>query len=308
MNSPILGIYGDQSVLERKEPCSLVVGNFDGVHKGHVFLLEQMVKESASLKKVVVTFDPLPSKFLRPSSFLGLIIPLHKRVEYLLACQVDTVLVLAFDEFLAQMETQEFLEDFLGHLFYIKKMFVGFNHAFGKNRMGNAYFFQSHSFSFDVVYGKGLQVENKEVSSSLIRQFLSQGYFEKMVNFLGRPYSIEGGVVHGRQVGRQLGFPTANINYDHSLYIPICGVYWGFVILPQERKERALISVTQRPTFHGEKTIFLEAHFLDVNEDVYDKKLEVLFLGFIRSEQRFENRESLRYQMLQDREIALKFF
>lgn len=255
---------------------SVAVGTFDGVHLGHLRVIE--AARAAGLRTAVVTFDPHPRAVL--GGEVELLTTLERRIELLAAAGVDDVVVLEFDETLANLEPTEFVERILRGM-GAEVVAAGDTFRFGRDRQGDLALLEA--LDFDV--RRVPVVEN--VSSSRIRELLHAGEPDRAARLLGRAAEVEGIVVHGDHRGRELGFPTANLDVPPGLLIPPDGVYAGWT-----RDRRAAISVGTNPQFDGvERRV--EAHLLDFDDDLYDQRLVVEIWSWLRGQMRFESVEAL---------------
>lgn len=279
----------------------LTIGVFDGVHKGHQFLVRQLVEKAHNSGRlaVVMTFFPHPDAVVKGVSGRYYLTTTDQRAQYLLDMGVDCVITQPFDESLRQMPALEFVEQLVGHL-KLDELWVGADFAMGHERQGNVAFLQAQGEE----KGYTLQVvdlvsnDDTAISSTAIREALDNGAVEQAAQWLGRAYSVNGPVVHGEQRGRQIGFPTANIQVWEQQIIPANGVYAGWATLNGQRY-MAVTNVGVRPTFQGEG-VTVEAHLLDFNQDIYGQDLAFEFVTRLRGEQRFNGIDALIAQIRAD--------
>ncbi|MBX9702882.1 MAG: riboflavin biosynthesis protein RibF, partial [Silvanigrellaceae bacterium] len=251
-------IYGKQDVIKNKYPVSLTIGNFDGVHLGHQYLLQKLKQISKQNEFiVVVTFDPHPFNYFHPETPKKLLLPLQERITHLLKHGADVVYVQKFEKSFAQLSADDFCKYWLAFYFNIKNIFVGHDFCYGKERRGNF----NHLLSFGKQYGwhveqcapllsepNQLHPHSSSISSSAIRAFLEEGNIESANEFLARLYSLSGTVVKGDQIGRKLGFPTANIE-TLDAFIPKFGVYICYVEIDDSGQLLpAVMNCGKRPT------------------------------------------------------------
>ena len=255
---------------------AVAVGTFDGVHRGHVRVIDAALK--AGLRTSVVTFDPHPRAVL--GGRVELLATLQRRLELLEEAGVEDVLVLRFDERLAALTANEFAERMLRGI-GAETVAVGETFRFGRGREGDLELLER--LGFDV--RRVPLVEN--VSSSRVRELVHAGDMERAARLLGRPHDVEGSVVRGEGRGRELGFPTANLDVPEGLLVPPDGVYAGWA-----RGRRAAVSIGTNPHFDGvERRV--EAHLLDFDGDLYGERLVVEIWSPIREQRRFESLEEL---------------
>jgi riboflavin kinase / FMN adenylyltransferase len=286
-------VYSDKSVV--------TVGNFDGVHRGHKEIFSQLVAVSRELqaKSVVVTFDPHPLKLLAPSKAPKTITSLDQKRKLIAESDIDLLVVIPFTELFASLFAEQFVNDILCFMFNTKHLIIGHDYAFGKNRQGNETLLRSlgltHGFKVQALdpVGDGPVI----FSSSIVRKKVTAGEIEGASEILGRCYSITGRVVHGREIGRKLGFPTANIVTENEL-IPADGVYAVWVEVGGKLHPGAC-SIGNNPTFSGGLQT-IETFLLDFEGDLYEQDIVVQFVSRIRGIRRFADASALMAQIKND--------
>jgi len=294
---------------EPLEPV-ITLGNFDGVHRGHQAILGQLKEEAARLEvpTMVVTFFPHPRQLLRPEEPFVPIMSIKERLRRLYELDIDHALILPFDVDMLEMSAEEFVHEVLWESLRVSGVHVGPYMTFGHKREGDVPYLQSwgRRLGFGVGLVEPVFVDGDRVSSSRIRKALTQGQLEMANRMLGRPHRVAGVVVQGRQQGRELGFPTANLTYDGAL-LPPYGVYAGWAEI-EDRKQRvgAVINIGVRPTFDGlGAELAIEAHLLEgFDEDVYGKEMYLGLVEHIRPEIAFEGTSALKRQIKKDVESA----
>lgn len=286
-----------------------VVGTFDGVHRGHKFLIDYMLTKASqqSLEPSVITFANHPLHIINPQSVPPQLSTYEERVDMLSSCGIVSCIMLDFNNELRQMSAQQFLE--MIHCdFGIKTLVVGFNTRFGKDCINdhNQYRLMGANVGVEVIqapeFGQG-------ISSSAIRRMLATNQLSEANNALGYRYPLTGRVVKGKQIGRTIGFPTANIEpLNSEKLIPASGVYVVDVILPTESApHRAILNIGHRPTVDTQPARqTIEAHIINYSGDLYNKTLRVEFIKFLRPEQHFESLAALTAQLQLDRRAALQ--
>lgn len=305
-------IYGIKELTGIYNPV-VTLGMFDGVHRGHQRIIEE-VRFHALEKKgksVVITFDRHPKSVIknRPPSFIT---SLEHRLVLFERLGVDYTVVVTFEPKLAQMTAEDFIREILVRWLGVKCVVLGFNCRFGKDREGDISLVRklADTYGFVVYACPPVIYRGQVISSTAIREAILQGDLEKAEGMLGRPVSILGTVVKKSGRGRLLGFPTANLNLHHEVRPPR-GVYGTRVCL-SNREYLALTNIGLRPTFAGDsfssedETLEIEVHILDFQGSLYGKDLEVQFLFKIRDEIPFETIEELKTQIARDRELLLK--
>jgi riboflavin kinase/FMN adenylyltransferase len=290
-----------------ERPCRavLTIGNFDGVHLGHREIFRRVVDRARELKgtAAVVTFEPHPLHMLAPEKApLRLNTPAEK-VRLLTASCIDLLVVLNFNQQLAEMSAEAFVRDLLVDKLGVKHLIIGYDYAFGRNREGNASFLEekSREYGFTLEVLEPVQVSQQVHSSTAIREILKDGRVADAVNVLGRNYTLDGVVVHGDGRGRKLGFPTANLSTEKEL-LPCDGVY-VVKVKWRDRYFDGVINIGHRPTFSGGETT-LEIHLLDFQGDLYAERLRIYFVDRLRGEQKFASVDALQEAVLQDIERA----
>jgi len=284
-------------------------GTFDGVHLGHQKILGRL-KELAERKQgetVLLTYWPHPRLILQPEdNSLRLLTTLTEKVKLLEEMGVDHLIILPFTKELSQMRSEEFIREILVEKIQTKTLVIGYDHKFGKNREGSFEYLKSHShlFGFDMEEISRQDVDDLAVSSTKIRTALAQGDISTANKYLGRPYDLSGQVVKGQQIGRSLGFPTANIQIaeDYKL-LPRDGAYAVHAEV-NSIQYKAILNIGDRPTVDGQKKT-IEAHLIDFEGDLYGQELRVYFQEFLREEERFESLDALKNQLVIDRERAI---
>jgi riboflavin kinase/FMN adenylyltransferase len=283
-------------------------GTFDGVHLGHQKILIQ-IKESARQLKgetVLITFWPHPRLVLYPEQHnLRLLSTFEEKTKLLEQFGVDHLITIPFTHEFSQMSSREFIEKVLVQKIKTKKLIIGYDHRFGKNREGSFEYLQANSaeFGFEMEEISRQEVDYIGVSSTKIRKALEEGDLETAKGYLGRPYELTGIVVRGKQIGRSIGFPTANIQIqtDYKL-IPKEGVYAVEAEI-DNISYRAMLNIGMRPTVDGNQQT-IEANLFDFEGDLYGKQLTIKLKHFLREEQKFENIEALKAQLICDQELA----
>ncbi|HEX9841176.1 MAG TPA: bifunctional riboflavin kinase/FAD synthetase [bacterium] len=285
----------------------LTIGNFDGVHVGHQALIRQVVREAGELgvRSALMTFHPHPQSVLReepPPTITT--VPLRLRLFEELG--LDAAYFIPFTRALAALSAQEFVREYLLSYFQVRKLIIGFDFQFGRNREGSAQLLErlsaEHGFDFEVY--PEVSLGGEKVSSSRIREALGEADFAHAERLLGRPYSVLQRVVRGEQRGRQLGFPTLNQVPEERLPLPF-GVYASRVAV-QGRSHDAVSNYGLRPTVGG-RVPTLESFLFDFDSQAYDELAEVFPLRLLRPERKFPSLEALREQISADREAARSY-
>lgn len=289
-----------RKVPEAYQNAVIAVGNFDGFHLGHHAVVEKAVEVGKEMNRPVMlmTFEPHPSAFFRPGGRTFRITPIRAKVRAICTLPIDGFFVFPFNRAFADMTAKQFVDNVLIGGLHAAALVVGEDYGFGHNREGDVEYLQKNYPALPVYPVAKLRDFNGEIiSSSRIRAFIRDGHVAQAAKLTGRPFEIEGYVVHGFKRGRVIGFPTINIE-PHDSIVPRLGVYAAKVLLDGEWKP-ALANIGTRPTVDGEG-ILLEAHILNYNGDLYGKRLRVQLTEFIRPEQKFASLIELKRQIEQD--------
>lgn len=299
-------IRGLANLKRRKQACVATIGNFDGVHLGHQAVLEQLKSgvDAAKLISTVLIFEPQPIEFFSPDSAPSRLMRLREKLKQFEQHNIDRVVCLKFDAAMAELAAGEFVDQILVKALAVKKLIIGDDFRFAKNRAGDYTFLEraGRRNGFAVGVTASFNANGERVSSTRIRAALANGNMEQATRMLGRPYRITGRVVHGDKRGRSIGFATANIAL-HRYLSPIKGIFSGRVYRPENNPLDAVVYVGSRPVYNGKRTI-LEVHILDFDEDLYGQYLQVEFLEKLRGERDFNSEAGLIEQIKIDIEHA----
>ena len=294
-------------------PSVATIGFFDGVHRGHRFLINNVVKEAASrgLQSTVVTFDRHPRQVLGSDFQPRLLSTNEEKMLLLSKTGVERCVMLPFSEQMAQMTACDFMKKILRDRLGVQVLIIGYDNRFGHNRSEgfDDYVRYGREMGIEVMSAQSFLLHGINVSSSVIRSFLQEGEIEMAENCLGYPYFFTGKVVKGFRVGHELGFPTANIEQDNMLkMIPSPGVYAVKVrIEGTVELKHAMMNIGTRPTFNGTQQT-LEVHILNFNDDIYGKMISVAFVHKLRNERQFASKEALSEQLVKDAQMVEEQF
>ena len=294
-------------------PSVATIGFFDGVHRGHRFLINNVVKEAASrgLQSTVVTFDRHPRQVLGSDFQPRLLSTNEEKMLLLSKTGVERCVMLPFSEQIAQMTACDFMKKILRDRLGVQVLIIGYDNRFGHNRSEgfDDYVRYGREMGIEVMSAQSFLLHGINVSSSVIRSFLQEGEIEMAENCLGYPYFFTGKVVKGFRVGHELGFPTANIEQDNMLkMIPSPGVYAVKVrIEGTVELKHAMMNIGTRPTFNGTQQT-LEVHILNFNDDIYGKMISVAFVHKLRNERQFPSKEALSEQLVKDAQMVEEQF
>ncbi|WP_315513281.1 bifunctional riboflavin kinase/FAD synthetase [Capnocytophaga sputigena] len=299
----------DITTFTTQQPTVLTIGTFDGVHLGHQKIVERVVTTARQegLLATVFTFFPHPRMVVQHDKGLKLIHTLEEKKQLLQQLGVNLLVVQPFNEVFAQLTAEEFVSTILVQRLNVKKVIIGYDHRFGRNRTANIddmrLFGEKYGFAVEEISVQ--EVDEVSVSSTKIREALNKGDVTTAEHYLGTPYSLTGTVVHGLKLGRTLGYPTANIQVteDYKL-IPKDGVYAVYSYIGS-RKVYGMMSIGKNPTIEG-KGASIEVYFFDFNGNLYDQKLTIEFVQYLREEQKFATIDLLKKQLQDDETAARK--
>jgi riboflavin kinase/FMN adenylyltransferase len=290
-------------------PVFLAIGVFDGVHLGHQQIIHETVS-AANLRhaiSLVITFDNHPNVVVAPERVPPLIYSLPQKLRTIESMGVEALLLVHFDQPFSQTTGEEFMRGLAHDLGHIGSVCVGADFTFGHKRSGDVRLLKKMGaeLNFDVHAQPAVLLDGKAVSSTRIREVIRAGDLETASRMLGRTYALSGEVIRGDGLGRQLGFPTANLDTT-GLVLPPGGVYAAYALLEGARHP-AVLNIGYRPTVHDVKPqLRVEAHLLDFEGDLYGKTLDVVFMGRLRDEKKFGSLDELRAQIAQDIAAARK--
>lgn len=281
---------------------AIAIGNFDGLHLGHQALLSQLVSsaKAQSLVPVVMTFEPHPREYFMPENAPTRLASIREKLAYFEKAGVESTYLCRFNADFAAMTADDFMQKVLREALNVKTVLVGGDFRFGAKRQGSVHSFKAAGFG--LIDFPQVMVNNARVSSTLVRDSLFNGQLDLAATYLGRPYSISGKVVHGAKLGRQIGFPTANVHMRHERPA-LTGVYAVKLDgLP------AVANLGVRPTVAGIPKLKLEVHVLDYDGDLYDKHVQVEFFHKVRDEMKFDGLDALKAQIAKDIVVAKDYF
>lgn len=291
-----------------KKPV-LTVGTFDGVHVGHQKIISKIreIAHNIGGESVLLTFHPHPRKVLFPDDdSLKLINTIEEKTNLLDQYGLDHVIYMAFEKSLSRMAPVEYVRDILVNKIGIHTIVIGYDHHFGRNREGDIELLKELApiYDFNVVEIPAQEVDEMTVSSTKVRRSIEQGEIIAANEFLGHSFTLIGEVVSGKQLGRELGYPTANLKViDRNKIIPGNGVY-AVSGLIEGSKYEGMMNIGYRPTTADNEELSLEVHFFNLSTDLYGKTVEIKFIQKIRDEQKFVDLIALKGQLDQDKEQA----
>lgn len=288
-------------------PRALAVGNFDGVHVGHQYLIKNLVQRAKekSLIPSVMMFDPHPLYVLEREYAPCLISTIEERSYHIKKLGVEDIILIEFNKEFSQLSAKDFIKDIVYKKLNTKLLIVGYDWRYGAKREGEFELAREmgEKLGFEVIPSSPYMVNGHIVSSTLIRRLLKEGNLKDVKIYLGRDYDIKRKVIKGKNLGSKIGFPTANIENTSNMCLKE-GVYAVRV----EDKYFGVANYGKRPTVDNTLENILEVHILDFNQNIYDKHIKIEFLGFLREEKKFESIEALKSQIQEDIRKAKEFF
>ncbi len=304
MNTHVVTLQGCTTLKEEFAAC---IGYFDGIHMGHMELLDQTIKYATqnNIKSALITFYPDPKEIIHKLDGIRHLTTLEDRKKIAQKRGIDEFIVLDFTMTMANASVDDFIS-MLNHL-PLKALICGFDFKFAKKGLGSVTSFTKDTSNFEVIVVNEVLFNNEKISSSSIVKLIEEGNIIQANIMLGYPYSIKGIVVHGKKKGRTIGFPTCNIGFTDEYIIPKKGVYVGEITV-KGKKYSAMINVGMNPTFNLNHTVSIEAHILDFNEFIYLEKVSVCFYDRIREEKKFDSIDSLKSQLKSDVETTKNYF
>lgn len=295
---------------EIQRPTVLTLGVFDGLHLGHQLIITTVAERARAIGAVptVITFDPHPRAVLHPESAPPLLQTFDQKIEALGILGIEQTIIIRFTPEFAQIRAEEFLRDVIGERLQAREVYLGRGFAFGHNREGNIELLKrvSDRLGFHADEVPEVRLRGQRISSSRVRHVLATGGVNLARRMLGRPYGVEGRVVHGDQRGHGLGFPTANLAPQNRV-IPLDGVYITATLIDNEWR-RSVTNIGTRPTFETDAERFVETHVMNWEGDLYGDVVRVRFLHRLRAEKKFDSVDHLRTQIETDVRRAHRYF
>lgn len=285
----------------------VTLGSFDGVHKGHAQVIGSLNQVARKLggESVIISFEPHPREVLYPlEKRPGILTTLDEKIKILETCNVQHLIVLPFTKVLADLSYSDFVKNVLVDKIGIKGLVVGYDHRFGKNREGSFEVLKTlaEKYGFYLEQEEAYEENKINISSTKIRTALELGDVALVREFLGYDYAISGKVVHGDKIGREIGFPTANLQLeDERKLLPASGVY-AVKVLVGEKVYRGMFNIGVRPTVSCLGITRLEVHIFDFHANIYDETITVALFARIRGERKFDNIEELKMQLIKDQQ------
>ncbi len=306
----VLNVFPSISEFNSTKKTIVTIGTFDGVHIGHQKIIEKLIQETkkADCESLILTFFPHPRMVLNGSSSIKLLNTINEKSSLLEKMGLDNLVVHPFDKKFSNLSAEEFVKTILVDSFNLKKIIIGYDHRFGNNRAANIDDLISFGkkYDFEVEQISAQEIDSVSVSSTKIRDAITDGNMIVANEFLGYDYILSGKIITGKQLGRTIGFPTANIKIEENYkLIPKNGVYIVKSHL-QEKTVFGIMNIGLNPTVNGED-LSIEVHFLDFDADLYNKNITVSVIARIRDEQKFTSIDLLKSQIQEDKNYAISF-
>jgi riboflavin kinase/FMN adenylyltransferase len=296
---------------ENAKKTILTLGTFDGVHFGHKKILEKVTQntENEKYESLVLTFFPHPRMVLQEDSDIKMLNTIDEKIELLDKIGIQNLVIHPFDESFSRLTAEEFVKNILVDQFHIHKIIIGHDHRFGRNRTANIDDLKAfgEQYDFEVEEISAQEIKEVSVSSTKIRHALIDGNVALANEYLGYDYSLTGIIVKGKQLGRTIGFPTANLKLEENFkLVPQNGVYIVKSVI-NSKSVSGMMNIGFNPTVEG-KNQTIEINYFDFDEDLYNKKITVSILERIRSEVKFDSVAHLKEQLEKDKNTALAYF
>lgn len=303
-------LFTDLNNYIKQENAVVTVGTFDGLHPGHLKIMEKMksIASTVNGKTIVITFDPHPRSIVSKNFDLKLLTSLDEKKKILEKTGIDQLILINFTEEFSQLTSDQFIKQYLVEKIGVVHMVVGHDHKFGKDRLGDEDKLRKLGmmYNFDVTAVPPENMDGELISSTKIRNYLLEGRIDKANLLLGRNYSFSGVVVKGAQRGRVLGFPTANLKLDDQhKAIPKKGVYIVSCSCGQENLY-GIMNIGYRPTFENRNELVIEVHILNFDREIYGRELSIDFIHRLRDEKKFATKEELIHQIEEDKKKAVE--
>ncbi|WP_404985760.1 bifunctional riboflavin kinase/FAD synthetase [Chryseobacterium sp. M5] len=302
-------VFRNFSDYPSQKPLALSLGMFDGVHLGHKCIIDELKKVGSAhhLETAVLTFWPHPRFVFNPNEDLKLLNTLDEKTLLMEKYGINNLFLKEFDDEFRNLTGEEFVRQILIEKLNVKYLIIGYDHSFGKNKSGNFELLQklSKELDFEVEQMEAINIHENNISSTKIRNALLAGNILEANEMLGYSYSVSGTVVHGKKLGRTIGYPTANIETENIKLLPKKGAYIVEVLV-NNQQYKGMLSVGTNPTVNGEK-LTVEVYIIDFEGDIYDEKITVKFRDFLHEEIKFEGLEKLIERLDEDKILTMNY-
>jgi riboflavin kinase/FMN adenylyltransferase len=288
----------------------ITIGTFDGVHQGHKTILNEVIKHAKEIngESVLLTFEPHPRKLIFPEQPLKLLTPLKDKLQLIQQAGIQHILVVPFTRDFSNLSSEDYIKDFLVNTFHPHTIVIGYDHRFGHDREGGIDMLKKYAgvYNYEVYEISAKLIDEAVVSSTKIRKALQDGHVTEASHMLGRNYNLRGTVVRGAQIGRTIGFPTANVLPENSEQIvPGNGVY-AIQVEVNGQNYNAMLNIGYRPTVSNELQLHIEANIFDFSGDIYGQQITLIFIEKLRDEQKFPSLDALKEQLSKDKQNTLE--
>lgn len=307
-------IFQGFEALEKIPNPVLTIGTFDGVHLGHQKIINRLNEEAEKIggESVLFTFYPHPRMVLYPENHgLKLLQTQVEKMDKLRRFGLQNIIVHPFTKDFSRLTALEFVRDYLVNQLHVKKMVIGYDHQFGKNREGSITFLRevSETYGFEVIEIPAKEINDVNVSSTKVRNAIQDGELVQAQHFLGEPFELHGRVVNGQAMGRQIGFPTANIDVESDIkLLPKTGVYAVNILMGEGVLLEGMMNIGTKPTLSDSDQLSVEVHVFDFKGDLYNQYVTVQLLSRFRDEQKFDSVYDLKEQLTKDESDIRHFF
>ena len=295
-------IYKNFTISKKFKNSAIAIGNFDGFHLGHQKVIKtgKRIAKENNLKFGLLVFHPLPVMFFNKKLKNFRIDSLKQKIDSAIKLGVDFLIIKKFDKIFSKTTAENFIKIILHRKLKAKLIFVSQNFRFGKNRIGDIKLLKKKEnlLNYKTKTIKPLNKKKKIISSTLIRKNIIKGKIDFANKMLGRYWTIEGNVKKGEKRGRKIGFPTCNLDLGNYI-VPKVGVYSSIVVINKKIKKKGIVNIGYKPTF-GKNKLLLEVHILGLKKNLYDKRIKVMLIKFIRSEKKFKSVDQLKIQIKKD--------
>tara|TARA_Y100000816_G_C26039956_1_gene544635 strand:+ start:114 stop:1022 length:909 start_codon:yes stop_codon:yes gene_type:complete len=295
-------IYKNFTISKKFKNSAIAIGNFDGFHLGHQKVIKtgKRIAKENNLKFGLLVFHPLPVMFFNKKLKNFRIDSLKQKIDSAIKLGVDFLIIKKFDKIFSKTTAENFIKIILHRKLKAKLIFVSQNFRFGKNRIGDIKLLKKKEnlLNFKTKTIKPFNKKKKIISSTLIRKNITKGKIDFVNKMLGRYWTIEGNVKKGEKRGRKIGFPTCNLDLGNYI-VPKVGVYSSIVVINKKIKKKGIVNIGYKPTF-GKNKLLLEVHILGLKKNLYDKRIKVMLIKFIRSEKKFKSVDQLKIQIKKD--------
>ncbi|PWT71018.1 MAG: riboflavin biosynthesis protein RibF [Bacteroidetes bacterium] len=313
-------VHRNSAILPSFKNAVITIGTFDGVHVGHQQIIEQLKNEAIRIQgeTVIITFDPHPRKVIQAASNIKLINTLEEKIELLAEKGIDHVVVVPFTEQFSKLTAEQYVSEFLVEKFHPHTIIIGYDHRFGAGRQGDYHLLEnlSETFNYKLLEIPVQVLHAISVSSTRIREAVAKSDIATANELLGYPFFFEGLVIQGDKLGRQLGYPTANLQIENQeKLLPGDGVYAVDVKFRTEaetqhdpalsERHQGMMNIGFRPTLNGTRRMY-EVNIFDFDQSIYGKHLRVFLKKFLRAEQKFNGLDALKAQLALDKKAALE--